>query len=143
MKKFGLLLSMAFLSSCAIANTLEAVNNINLAECIDECSETEVDGCLDEVGTDDTCFMDLEACFDVASTCSDYCLDCEEEGGCEDEDACQSDCNAVANGCTDIINDCAEGLVDEAQDAIVDACIKPLVACVAICIEDVEDSLSQ
>lgn len=128
------------LSGCAIGQTLEAVSNIQLSDCINECNDTEVDGCLDSV-TENSCFNNLEDCFDSVEACNDYCITCEEEGDCPIAGECYANCNTLANSCTDYIDECAESLVDNAQEALVDQCLSPLIDCVAVCIEEVEDSL--
>jgi len=127
-------------SSCAIGEKLDAIEDINLAACINDCSNSKLDTCLDSV-EENECFQELEACFDQVSLCNDICINCEEEGLCENEDECSSACNKLANGCTDSIDDCADGLKESAQTALVEECIKPYGACVAACIEIVEDAL--
>lgn len=148
MKHLLVLVLSTSLSACAIGEKLEAVENIQLSDCINECSDsafTEGDGgssaCLEPI-TESGCFDDLEGCFDVVHECNDYCILCKEDGSCDGpEGECYRNCNDMFNSCTDGIDLCVEQLVDATQDSLVNDCLKPFAGCVAVCIEEVEDSL--
>ena len=140
MSRLVLLVLCISTSACAVAEKMEAVENIELSDCVTECKETEVENCLN-FEDDNSCFAVLETCFDMASSCFDSCLSCEEDGTCISKDTCTQACNIQANNCTDGIDYCVDVMLDRAESALIDGCFEPFIDCVSVCIAEVEEAL--